>query len=74
LEHEEIKLRHLYQNLLGSVSSISVTPSATAIGAASAHAMHQIAAMASLARSFDGRALKENMLELTFTGRKLHLL
>jgi hypothetical protein len=66
-EHEEIKLRHLYQNLLDSVSSISVTLSATAIGAARAHAMHHIAAMASLARSFEGRALKEYELELKTT-------
>jgi hypothetical protein len=64
LEHEEIKLRHLYQNLLVSVSTISVTLCATAIGAARAHAMHQIAAMTSLARSFEGRALKEYELEL----------
>jgi hypothetical protein len=67
LEHEEIKLRHLYQNLLGSVSLTSVTLSAAAIGAARAHARHQIPAMASLARSFEGRALKENVLELKIT-------
>jgi hypothetical protein len=36
-----------------------VTLSATAIGEARAHARHQIPAMTSLARSFEGRALKE---------------
>jgi hypothetical protein len=67
LEHDEIKLYRLYENLLESVSGVSVTLSAAAIGAARTHARHQIPAMASLARSFEGRALKEHVLELKTT-------
>jgi len=44
-----------------------VTLSAAAVGAARAQARHQIPAMASLARNFDGRALKEYSLELKTT-------
>jgi len=43
---------------------MSMTLNATAIGAAKAHARHQIPAITSLARSFEGRALKEHLLEL----------
>lgn len=52
--------------LLESISSTMATLRATAMGAASIPATHQMPAIDNLARSLDGRALQQYNIDIVF--------